>query len=300
MTKEYFELFGVTCDTAGEGTECIRKLSDHSYDILLLDINLQEESGFKLCKTIREQWNLPILFISARQSDEDILTALNIGGDDYVKKPYTLSILLAKVKAMLKRLELHADAVNTSSSPTSVITDCDGLHLEAATMKANTIEQLVDNMFHATMEELETLKVEVTEESSLSIPDMFRDFQYFGNITLENSIPECLLCMDKLRLEQVIGNVIHNSYKYAGTSVTVRFWEDSKSIKIQIHDTGAGVPEEELALITEKFYRGSNTKGKSGSGLGLYLAKNFMERMEGALEYYNDHGFTVELYLKKV
>lgn len=166
--------------------------------------------------------------------------------------------------------------------------------------KANTIEQLVDNMFHATMEELETLKVEVTEESSLSIPDMFRDFQYFGNITLENSIPECLLCMDKLRLEQVIGNVIHNSYKYAGTSVTVRFWEDSKSIKIQIHDTGAGVPEEELALITEKFYRGSNTKGKSGSGLGLYLAKNFMERMEGALEYYNDHGFTVELYLKKV
>lgn len=102
-TKEYFELFGVTCDAVADSNSCLKKLGECSYDLLLLDINLQEESGFKLCKTIREQWNMPILFISARQSDEDVLVALNIGGDDYIKKPYTLSILLAKVKAVIKR-----------------------------------------------------------------------------------------------------------------------------------------------------------------------------------------------------
>lgn len=102
-TKEYFELFGVTCDTVADGQSCLDVLEKSQYDLILLDINLQEESGFKLCKTIREKWDMPILFISARQSDEDVLVALNIGGDDYIKKPYTLSILLAKVKAVLKR-----------------------------------------------------------------------------------------------------------------------------------------------------------------------------------------------------
>lgn len=105
-TKEYFELFGVTCDVVGDSQSCLECLDHNQYDLLLLDINLQEESGFKLCKAIREHWNMPILFISARQSDEDVLVALNIGGDDYIKKPYTLSILLAKVKAVLKRVEI--------------------------------------------------------------------------------------------------------------------------------------------------------------------------------------------------
>ena len=52
--------------------------------------------------------------------------------------------------------------------------------------------------------------------------------------------------------------------------------------------------------ITEKFYRGSNAKGKAGSGLGLYLAKIFMEQMQGGMECYNEEGFVVELFLRKV
>lgn len=60
-------------------------------------------SGFDLCKELREKTNIPILFISARTSDDDKIIALNIGGDDYVQKPYSLGVLLAKVKAVLKR-----------------------------------------------------------------------------------------------------------------------------------------------------------------------------------------------------
>ena len=134
MTKEYFELFGVTCDTAADGENCLKKLEDTEYDLMLLDINLQEESGFKLCKTIREKWNMPILFVSARQSDEDVLVALNIGGDDYIKKPYTLSILLAKVKAVLKRSAFMQEAITQESE-----TAQEGalrLRLDEASMKA--------------------------------------------------------------------------------------------------------------------------------------------------------------------
>ena len=65
-------------------------------------------------------------------------------------------------------------------------------------------------------------------------------------------------------------------------------------------DRGNGVLEDELPLISEKFFRGSNAKGKDGSGLGLYLAKTFMEQMNGDMQCYNDNGFVVELFLRKV
>ncbi len=102
MTQEYFEMFGVTCAVAATSDECLSFLEENTADIFLLDINLGNESGFALCKQLREKYDTPILFISARQSDDDVLVALNIGGDDYIKKPYTLSVLLAKVKVQLK------------------------------------------------------------------------------------------------------------------------------------------------------------------------------------------------------
>lgn len=102
-TCEYFQMFDVTCTWVSNAADCEMFLHNNDIDIMLLDINLESESGFELCKKIRENSDVPILFISARQSDDDILIALNIGGDDYIKKPYSLSILLAKVKVMLKR-----------------------------------------------------------------------------------------------------------------------------------------------------------------------------------------------------
>ncbi len=102
-TNEYFNVFGLKSAYASSYQEGLRFLKNNEVSLLLLDINLDEKSGFELCKELRKDSQIPILFISARQSDDDVLMALGIGGDDYIKKPYTLSILLAKVKAMLKR-----------------------------------------------------------------------------------------------------------------------------------------------------------------------------------------------------
>ncbi|MCZ8534004.1 response regulator transcription factor [Psychrobacillus psychrodurans] len=102
-TCEYFNMFEVKTAFVTNAEECERFLEEHKPALILLDINLGNESGFDLCKKLRETTQIPILFISARSSDDDVLIALNIGGDDYIHKPYTLSILLAKVKAVLKR-----------------------------------------------------------------------------------------------------------------------------------------------------------------------------------------------------
>ena len=104
MTCEYFEMFDISCASVETAAECEKFLKVNQVDVLLMDINLSDESGFSICKKIRQESEIPILFISARQSDDDILIALNIGGDDYIKKPYSLSVLLAKVKVIIKRM----------------------------------------------------------------------------------------------------------------------------------------------------------------------------------------------------
>ncbi len=102
-TAEYFNLFGVSTAVVYGAGECRAFFRENSANLLLLDINLGDGSGFALCKELREKTEVPILFISARTSDDDKIMALHIGGDDYIQKPYSLGVLLAKVKVMLKR-----------------------------------------------------------------------------------------------------------------------------------------------------------------------------------------------------
>ena len=170
--------------------------------------------------------------------------------------------------------------------------------------KASSVESLVDNMFRATLDDLEELKVTPREESSLIIDSMFNDLRFYGTVERKSDIPECLILIDKLRLEQVIDNIAGNSFKYAGTPLEVDFRSDKENIYVILSDRGPGVPEDELAMLTTKFYRGSDASesGKEGSGLGLYLASQFMEKMGGGLELKNreDGGFTAEIIIKKV
>lgn len=111
-TSEYFNMFGVKTSYVTSYADAADFLETHDVSLLLLDINLGEESGFDLCRKIRENYDLPIFFISARTSDDDVLIALNIGGDDYIKKPYTLSVLLAKVKAAISRYDRTRNPVH--------------------------------------------------------------------------------------------------------------------------------------------------------------------------------------------
>ncbi len=109
-TAEYFNLFGVKAAAVYSVSQCRNFLEEHTAQLLLLDINLGDGSGFTLCRELREKTDIPILFISARTSDDDMIAALHIGGDDYIQKPYSLAVLLAKVNAVLKRYGETAEA----------------------------------------------------------------------------------------------------------------------------------------------------------------------------------------------
>ncbi len=102
-TCEYLNMFDINSYACFSKKECENFFDTNDASLILLDINLGDGSGFELCKEIRKTKDIPILFISARNTDDDKIIALNIGGDDYIEKPYSLGVLLAKVKAILKR-----------------------------------------------------------------------------------------------------------------------------------------------------------------------------------------------------
>jgi two-component system response regulator RegX3 len=85
---EYFNLFNVSCEYATDYQPGLKTIAESPPSLILLDINLGEQSGFMLCKKLRETSDVPIIFISARNTDDDILAALGLGGDDYITKPF--------------------------------------------------------------------------------------------------------------------------------------------------------------------------------------------------------------------
>lgn len=141
-TCEYFNLFDVQTAFVTSAEACRSFLSEHQVSMLLLDINLGGESGFQLCKELRQTTGIPILFISARSSEDDVLIALDIGGDDYIHKPYTLRVLLAKVKAVLKRYnnEVVAESSLLESGPIQIDPELRRASLNGVPLKLKTME----------------------------------------------------------------------------------------------------------------------------------------------------------------
>ena len=114
-TGEYFNMFEVKTQVVFSIAQAWEFFKENDASLLLLDINLEDGSGFEFCRKIRETKSMPILFISARNTDDDKIIALNIGGDDYIEKPYSLGVLLAKVKVVLKRFANESGSAETEA-----------------------------------------------------------------------------------------------------------------------------------------------------------------------------------------
>lgn len=83
--------------------EAKQALDENSYDVLLLDVNLPDGNGVELCKEIRQSSNIPIMLMTVKDLETDIVYGLDAGADEYVTKPFTLMVLRAKVNALLRR-----------------------------------------------------------------------------------------------------------------------------------------------------------------------------------------------------
>lgn len=102
-TKDYLTAMNMDVDFVCDGNSAIEYVEKNRPALVVLDINLGNMSGFDVCREIRKITNIPIIFVSARTSESDKIIALGFGGDDYIEKPFSLSLLHAKINASLRR-----------------------------------------------------------------------------------------------------------------------------------------------------------------------------------------------------
>ncbi len=103
MMVSFMQKNGFMVIAANNADELTEKLKSQRVDLILLDVMLGDENGISICREIRETNNIPIIIVSALSADQDRLSGFEVGADDYIVKPFNPQILLAKVKAILKR-----------------------------------------------------------------------------------------------------------------------------------------------------------------------------------------------------
>ena len=103
IITDMLENYGYTVASAPAGETAFALLSETTYHLILLDINLPDTTGFELSKELRQVSTVPVIFASARTSETDRITGFDIGGDDYLPKPYSMKELLSRVNALMRR-----------------------------------------------------------------------------------------------------------------------------------------------------------------------------------------------------
>ncbi|MCI9670193.1 MAG: response regulator transcription factor [Lawsonibacter sp.] len=103
---------GFTVTEAASGEEALAAFSPDT-DLVILDVMMPGISGYQVCLRLRERWNVPILFLTAKTQDSDLVMGFSSGGDDYLSKPFSYSELIARVKGLLRRYQVYKGKTDT-------------------------------------------------------------------------------------------------------------------------------------------------------------------------------------------
>jgi len=107
---------GYDVQTTGEGTEALELAREMKPDLIILDVMLPGLDGFEICRILRKEMSTPVLMLTARDDEIDRVVGLEVGADDYMAKPFSMRELIARVKAMLRRVRLIREEVNQANA----------------------------------------------------------------------------------------------------------------------------------------------------------------------------------------
>lgn len=134
---------GFTLDVARTISEAIELWVDKKYDLLILDVALPDGSGFEICKKVRQVSKVPIIFLTASDEETSVIMGLDIGGDDYITKPFKLGVLMSRINALLRRAKdfssadtvLHSNGIEVRLLKGQAFKNKEPLNLTAAEYK---------------------------------------------------------------------------------------------------------------------------------------------------------------------
>ncbi len=293
-------------------------------DLILLDIMMPGMDGFEVCRKLKANHKLcdiPIIFISALNDTNDIVKALNIGGVDYITKPFQAEEVRARVNTQLNIQKQNKELLRLNNDKDRFISilahdlkgplrgvlalseilvenirkyDIDDI--EHQMIMINNSSQQVSNLLNDLLMwgmaqsgklpfKLQKLNLNVICKEVLEILKLVADNK---NITLHHSAAENLeLIADAQMLKTILRNLISNAIKFSniGGSINIHAERTNSTITISVSDNGIGMSEEILNKLFDisQIITSTGTAKESGTGLGLVLCKEFIDKHMGKI-----------------
>ena len=223
---------------------------------------------------------------------------------EFQKERKTLILSLSHdIKTPLSSIELYSKALLEDLYDKKEKRD---EALQGITRNVKEIKGYVDEIVTASREDFLNLEVNMGE---YYLSEVMKDIESFYKDKLSvihtkfqvDEIPQCILKGDKNRMVEVLQNIMENAIKYGdGKRIRISFGEEEDCKLIHIENSGCDLKEEELPNLFDSFYRGSNSGGVKGSGLGLYICKTLMRKMDGEIyAEMNEDVFGVTVVVRK-
>lgn len=266
-------------------------LADKKYDLVLVDLMLPGVNGMDIIRQIRTVSTVPIIIITAKDSDTDKSMGLNLGADDYVVKPFSLIELTARIKANIRRAAqydgkqeeavIHFKNLKINTDKHTVTQD--GAELELTRTEFDILYLLASNPG-------KTFSKEQLYQSVWKEP-------YYGNENVLNTHINRLRTKLKKR---ILKNLIDNAIKHGGSGkyLAISLKNTHEGVVIEITDHGHGIEKEHQELI---FMRNFATGKASGSGLGLTISQSLALQMGAEIQVTSvpEQKTVFSLHLKK-
>jgi signal transduction histidine kinase len=176
-------------------------------------------------------------------------------------------------------------------------------YLDVIMRKCDEVSKLTNDLFIHSLSDLDKLEIKDRETQVCALLEQaIGELDPQGSeIHFEKPGYEFVTRADPDRLKQIVENIVTNARKYAKTDIDVTLERQDGTLAVRFTDHGKGIPDEDMAFVTEKFYRGHNCEGAQGSGLGLYIVKYLCSKMGAELSLRNTgHGLEVTVTLKEI
>ncbi len=316
--------------TASNGTEALEKIAEHPPDLILLDLMLPEMDGWEFCERVRKESQVPIIMVTAKNQDKDIVRGLRLGADEYITKPFQLETLVARVDALLRRLawerkaaeeEIEALKRNITNivshelrTPLAALMGTLDLALQEAFQdnilaqrefitnarkNAQKMRSLVDDLITLVRidQGLEIFRrpVSIQREIKRLLAAHQDDLQVGGLEVVFTYLDEFTVHVDLVLFRQAIGHLLSNAIKHSpqGGKISVLVKQRSdEGVEIEVRDQGPGIVPQEQKKIFERFYQieRGNHRREAGLGVGLFIARAIARAHGGSLEVISTPG----------
>lgn len=314
-------------------SDCLGEVIKWKPKLVIMDIGLPSFDGFYWCGKIREHSQVPILFLSSRDSDYDKVMGMNMGGDDYMTKPFSSEVLIAKINAMLRRSYNYKVETMDEMTFNGMV-----LSMNRSTMSFENVvvdltknelrilsEQIIEPEASELAYEIERIKHYVNQalhvaKANEASKDLFvepvlikpliygciKSYKVFfiqKDLLVEvDEIEDIEIKSDKQWLAYTIGQILHNAVKYShsSTSILISAKSDEKTTSITISNQGPHIAAHELPKVFTRGFVGSNGRAhKTATGMGMYLSKKMMNHLGGDITVESVEGkytrFTIHL-----